>query len=92
MSEQPTHKVVHTYGKVDKAYGLRMFTMAPEEDGPVFMVNFMKYKEVADYGAQSGGVPWPGCRTDRVTDTTLGSHWCCLLPNEKVVSRDAEPT
>ena len=54
MSEQPTHKVVHTYGKVDKAYGLRMFTMAPEEDGPVFMVNFMKYKEVADYGAQSG--------------------------------------
>ena len=47
-------KIVHTYGKVDKEYGLRMFTMAPEDDGPVFMVNFMKYKEIADYGVDGG--------------------------------------
>ena len=45
--------VVHTYGKVDRDYGMRMFTMAPEDDGPVFMVNYMKYKEVADYGADT---------------------------------------
>lgn len=45
--------VAHTYGKVDREYGMRMFMMAPEDDGPVFMVNYMKYKEVADYGADS---------------------------------------
>ena len=45
--------VVHTYGKVDREYGMRMFTMAPEDDGPVFMVNYMKYKEVADYGTDT---------------------------------------
>jgi hypothetical protein len=47
-------KVVHTYGKVDRDYGMRMFTMSPDDDGPVFMVNFMKYKEVADYGVSAG--------------------------------------
>lgn len=43
-------KVTHTYGKVDRDYGMRMFTMSPDDDGPVFMVNYMKYKTVADYG------------------------------------------
>ena len=35
------------YGKVNKEYGMRMFTTKPEDDGPVWMVNFMKYKEEA---------------------------------------------
>ena len=53
-NEKSTGKgVVHSYGKVDRDYGMRMFTMSPEDDGPVFMVNYMKYKEVADYGADS---------------------------------------
>jgi hypothetical protein len=37
------------YGKVGRDYAMRMFTMAPEDDGPVWMVNLMKYKEVAAY-------------------------------------------
>ena len=54
MTDETRNKgVVHTYGKLDRDYGMRMFTMAPEDDGPVFMVNYMKYKEVADYGADS---------------------------------------
>lgn len=47
-------KVTHTYGKVDREYGMRMFTMSPDDDGPVFMVNYMKYKQVADYGDAGG--------------------------------------
>jgi hypothetical protein len=50
MAEKKKHGVEHNYGKVDRDYGLRMFTMKPEDDGPVFMVNYMKYKETADYG------------------------------------------
>ena len=37
------------YGQVDREYGLRLATTAPEDDGPVWMVNLMKYREVADY-------------------------------------------
>lgn len=45
------------YGKVDRDYGLRMATMEPESDGPVWMVNLMKYKEVASYSdGNPGGV------------------------------------
>ncbi|MFM7263068.1 MAG: hypothetical protein ACKO1X_04890 [Acidimicrobiales bacterium] len=50
MSEQMPRGVRHTYGKADKEYGMRMFTMKPEDDGPVFMVNYMHYKQEADYG------------------------------------------
>jgi hypothetical protein len=38
------------YGKVDHDYGLRMATCEPDADGPVYMLNLMKYREVADYG------------------------------------------
>ena len=38
------------YGKVGKEYGMRLATTPPEEDGPVWMVNLMKYKAVAEYG------------------------------------------
>jgi hypothetical protein len=37
------------YGQIGRDYALRMFTMPVEEDGPVWMVNLMKYKEVAAY-------------------------------------------
>lgn len=39
-----------SYGKVDHEYGLTLATTDPTVDGPVWMVNLMKYKEVADYG------------------------------------------
>jgi uncharacterized protein (DUF1330 family) len=37
------------YGHVDRDYGMRLATTAPEDDGPVWMVNLMKYRDVADY-------------------------------------------
>ena len=45
-----------TYGTVDREYGMRMFTTPPEQDGPVWMVNFMKYKEEATYADGSRGI------------------------------------
>ena len=42
------------YGKVDRQYGMRLATTPVEEDGPVWMVNLMKYREVADYGGAGG--------------------------------------
>ncbi|MEO0491962.1 MAG: hypothetical protein AAF081_00950 [Actinomycetota bacterium] len=45
-----------SYGTVDHEYGLKLATTDPADDGPVWMVNLMKYKDVADYGdgADSG--------------------------------------
>ncbi len=37
------------YGTVDPEYGMRLATTPPEDDGPVWMVNLMKYREVAEY-------------------------------------------
>ena len=38
-----------SYGQVDREYGMRLATTPPDEDGPVWMVNLMKYREVAQY-------------------------------------------
>jgi len=37
------------YGQVDREYGMRLASTAPDDDGPVWMVNLMKYREVARY-------------------------------------------
>jgi uncharacterized protein (DUF1330 family) len=37
------------YGQVDREYGMRLATTPPDDDGPVWMVNLMKYREVAQY-------------------------------------------
>lgn len=37
------------YGSVDRDYAIRMATTALADDGPVWMVNLMKYRAVADY-------------------------------------------
>lgn len=37
------------YGTVDHGYAIRLATTAPADDGPVWMVNLMKYRDVADY-------------------------------------------
>lgn len=42
-----TNKV--RYGTIDRDYGLRLATTDPADDGPVWMFNLMKYREVADY-------------------------------------------
>lgn len=38
------------YGQIDRQYGMRLATTPPDQDGPVWMVNLMKYREFADYG------------------------------------------
>ncbi len=37
------------YGEIDHDYAMRLATTPPEADGPVWMVNLMKYRDVADY-------------------------------------------
>jgi len=37
------------YGQVDHDYGMRLATTPADQDGPVWMVNLMKYREVAQY-------------------------------------------
>ncbi|MFP5489513.1 MAG: hypothetical protein ACLGHQ_14565, partial [Acidimicrobiia bacterium] len=37
------------YGTVDMEYATRLATVPPDEDGPVWMINLMKYRDVADY-------------------------------------------
>ncbi|MBU6241666.1 MAG: hypothetical protein KJS66_07725 [Acidobacteria bacterium] len=42
-------KLTHGYGQIDKDYGRFLATRPEAEDGPIFMVNLMKYHEVAQY-------------------------------------------
>lgn len=37
------------YGQVDLEYAQRLATCPPDEDGPVLMVNYMRYRERAEY-------------------------------------------
>ena len=37
------------YGTIDRAYGMTLATTPADEDGPVWMINLMKYRERADY-------------------------------------------
>ncbi|MFM8943555.1 MAG: hypothetical protein ACKOH5_09185 [Acidimicrobiaceae bacterium] len=47
MSDKPNLK--HHYGTIDKDYGVFLATRPETEDGPIYMVNLMKYHEVAQY-------------------------------------------
>jgi hypothetical protein len=55
-------KLKHHYGRIDKDYGLFLATRPPQEDGPIFMVNLMKYHEVAQY--EDGGAKISGREAD----------------------------
>ena len=37
------------YGQIDRDYGMRLATTPAGDDGPIWMVNLMKYRETADY-------------------------------------------
>jgi len=52
MPDAPRLK--HKYGTIDKDYGIFLATRPPEEDGPIYMVNLMKYHEVAQYTEDAG--------------------------------------
>jgi hypothetical protein len=45
-----------SYGRIDKNYGFHLATIDPPSDGPIWMVNLMKYKQVAAYVDGSGGI------------------------------------
>lgn len=45
-----------SYGKVNTDYAKQMFKTAPEDDGPVWMVNLMKYRGEAVYADGTKGV------------------------------------
>ena len=49
MSEEKTPNLKHKYGRIDLEYATQLATTPPEQDGPIFMVNLMKYHEVAQY-------------------------------------------
>ncbi|MBI5949465.1 MAG: hypothetical protein HY875_15100 [Chloroflexi bacterium] len=61
MSEQRQGPV--RYGKPDFEYISRMAATPPESDGPIYMVNLMKYRAVADY-ADSGAPVRSGREAD----------------------------
>ncbi len=47
--DHPIDTAAPRYGRVDRDYGMRLATTPGDEDGPVWMVNLMKYRETADY-------------------------------------------
>ena len=44
-----SNHAVPRYGTIDTDYGMQLATTAPDQDGPVWMVNLMKYRDVAEY-------------------------------------------
>ncbi|MGZ4695052.1 MAG: hypothetical protein ACXWBN_12110 [Acidimicrobiales bacterium] len=48
MALEPTVSI--RYGTLDRDYLSTLATTAPDDDGPVWMVNLMSYRDVADYG------------------------------------------
>jgi hypothetical protein len=41
-----------SFGRIDPDYARHLLTCPPEADGPILMVNFMKYRARADYGGR----------------------------------------
>ncbi|MEY3290414.1 MAG: hypothetical protein RLY19_505 [Actinomycetota bacterium] len=54
----------HKYGTIDNDYGMFLATRPPEEDGPIYMVNLMKYHEVAQYTEGEGNPGISGKEAD----------------------------
>jgi len=43
------------YGTIDHTYGAHLATCDPAADGPIYMLNLMKYRAVADYTGPDAG-------------------------------------
>ena len=52
---EPGKRLEHRYGTIDKNYAISLATREPESDGPIYMVNLMKYRAVAAYGDDTQG-------------------------------------
>lgn len=44
------------YGRVDRDYALRLASTPPEDDGPIWMVNLMSYREAAVYDGEESEI------------------------------------
>jgi hypothetical protein len=44
------------YGQINHEYARMLATTTAEDDGPIWMVNLMKYREVADYGGEGPAI------------------------------------
>lgn len=55
MTDNDKPKLNHNYGIINKEYAFTLATRAPEEDGPIYMVNLMKYREIAEYDESGAG-------------------------------------
>ena len=53
MADGEKSKLKHKYGRIDYDYAIHLATRPPEEDGPIYMVNLMKYHEVAQYDSDN---------------------------------------
>ena len=72
-----------SYGTVNREYGMQLAMTPPDEDGPVWMVNLMKYHEVADYGASADGQPSKPISGLKRWSPSI-SRWCL----EKTITTD----
>ncbi len=51
------NRLTHEYGQIDRDYAITLATRDPQADGPIYMVNLMKYREVAAYNSSTGDAP-----------------------------------
>ena len=59
MTEPASLPTTVRYGAIDQAFVDRMAGVPVEEDGPVFMLNLMRYRPWADYAEDSDRDPLP---------------------------------
>jgi hypothetical protein len=55
------------YGRIDPEYATRLATCEPADDGPIYMLNLMKYRALADYAEDptaQGAAPVSGREAD----------------------------
>lgn len=53
-----------SYGIIDREFAMRLASTPPDDDGPVWMVNLMKYKEAATYDPDSSHAAATGREAD----------------------------
>jgi hypothetical protein len=56
---EPALPTTVRYGAIDQAFVDQMASVPVEEDGPVYMLNLMRYRPWADYAELSEGEPHP---------------------------------
>jgi len=76
------------FGAIDTTYGAHLATIDPALDGPIWMVNFMKYKERADYGGTAPRSPG----AQRTTGTHPSRCWPRSVPRSPTSATSSTAT